>query len=108
MKKKEYIFLSTGYAGGASRFIYDHINHLTKKNKKTILVDDKPFKTFSKIPKKTLVKKIMISRFNFSSNKKLKKLFLNKKNEKIVFLTNYGFIIRYFTFVKHYTTPRFR
>ena len=52
MKKKEYIFLSTGYAGGASRFIYDHINHLTKKNKKTILVDDKPFKTFSKIPKK--------------------------------------------------------
>ncbi len=99
MKKKEYIFLSTGYAGGASRFIYDHINHLTKKNKKTILVDDKPFKTFSKIPKKTLVKKIMISRFNFSSNKKLKKLFLNKKNEKIVFLTNYGFIIRYFNLV---------
>ena len=41
----------------------------------------------------------MISRFNFSSNKKLKKLFLNKKNEKIVFLTNYGFIIRYFNLV---------
>jgi len=99
MKKKEYIFLSTGYSGGASQFIYDHINYLSKMKKRTILVDDEPFKTYPKIPKKTYIKKIKINKFSFTSNKKLKKLISNIKSDKIVFLTNYAFLLRYFSLV---------
>ena len=29
--KSEYIFLSDGYRGGASRFLNDHINYLARK-----------------------------------------------------------------------------
>ena len=58
MNKTEYIFLSNGYVGGASRFIYDHLNYLVKKNKKTILIDDNPYKTYSRIPYNVIVKQI--------------------------------------------------
>ncbi len=108
MSKKEYIFLSTGYAGGASRFIYDHLNYLTKKNKNTVLVDDQPLKTFSKIPQKTSIKKISINKFNSSSNKKLRKLFFKEKNKKIVFLTNYAFIIRYLDIINELNNKKIK
>ncbi len=97
MCKIQYIFISTGYSGGASRFIYDHLNYLSKKNKKTILIDDQPIKTYSKIPNKTIVKKIKINKFDINSNKKLKNLLLNDNTKKIIFLTNYAFLIRYFS-----------
>lgn len=96
MIKKEYFFLSTGYAGGASRFIYDHINFLKKKNKKVILIDDNPYKTFSKISSRIIVKKININNFNVESAKKLENLFLKTETKKIIFLTNYAFFIKYF------------
>ena len=99
MNKKQYIFISTGYMGGASRFIYDHLNYLSKRKKKTILIDDQPFKTYSKIPKKTIVKKIKLSKYNIDSNKKLRDLLLNNSCRKIVFLTNYAFLIRYFSLI---------
>ena len=57
MNKTEYIFLSNGYVGGASRFIYDHLCYLAKKNKKIILIDDDPYKTYSRIPYNVTVKK---------------------------------------------------
>ncbi len=102
MIKKEYIFVSTGYAGGASRFINDHITYLAKKNKKTVLVDDEPSKTFSKIPNRTLIKKVKVNKFNLNSREKLKKLFFDNKAEKIVFLTNYAFLIKYFSLIKEF------
>lgn len=102
MNKKEYFFLSTGYAGGASRFIYDHINFLIKKNKKITLIDDNPYKTFSKIPKKIIIKKIKINSFQNKSNRKLENLFLKTQSEKIIFLTNYAFLIKYFSLINRF------
>lgn len=96
MSEVEYIFLSTGYRGGASTFISDHIKYLSKNNKKIVLVDDIPNVTFSNLPKNTLVKKIKINQFSIISYNKLKKLLFNNKSTKIIFLTNYAFLIRYF------------
>ena len=102
MKKTQFIFISTGYAGGASRFIFDHLNYLSKRNKKTILIDDQPFKTFSKIPNKTIVKKIKVNKFNLNSSKKLESLLLSDNFRKIIFLTNYAFLIRYFSLINQF------
>ena len=108
MIKKEYIFLSNGYIGGASRFIDDHLNFLAKKNKITVLIDDQPNKTFSKIPNKTLVKKVKINKFYFNSNEKLKNLLLNNRTKKIVFLTNYAFLIRYFFLIREFKDKKIK
>lgn len=102
MNKTEYIFLSNGYIGGATRFIYDHLNYLEKKNKKTILIDDNPYKTYSKIPHNTLVKKIEINQYKTESQKKLKNLLLNDNNKKVIFLTNYAFLIKYFFLINKF------
>ena len=72
MIKKEYFFLSTGYTGGASRFIYDHINFLKKKNKKVILIDDNPHKTFSKISSRIIIKKLILIILMLNQLKNLK------------------------------------
>ena len=99
MNKTEYIFLSNGYVGGASRFIYDHLCYLAKKNKKIILIDDNPYKTYSRIPDNVTVKKIEINNFKTKSEKTLSKLFLNDNVKKIIFLTNYAFLIKYFSLI---------
>ena len=101
MDKKKYIFISTGYKGGATRFISDHLKYLTSLNKKTILIDDNPKKTFEKIPKKTLIEKIKINNFSRNSEKKLKKVILDGKGKKIVFLTNFAFLIKYFFLINN-------
>ena len=69
MNKTKYIFLSNGYVGGASRFIYDHVCYLAKKNKKIILADDNPYKTYSRIPYNVIVKKIEINQLKPSQKK---------------------------------------
>ena len=99
MNKTEYIFLSNGYIGGASRFIYDHLCYLAKKNKKIILIDDNPYKTYSRIPYNVKVKKIEINKFRTKSEKKLSNLFLNDNIKKVIFLTNYAFLIKYFSLI---------
>ena len=102
MNKTEYIFLSNGYVGGASRFIYDHLCYLAKKNKKIILIDDDPYKTYPKIPYNVTVKKIEINQFKTNSEKTLSKLFLNDNIKKIIFLTNYAFLIKYFSLINKF------
>ena len=99
MNKTKYIFLSNGYIGGASRFTFDHLCYLAKKKNKTILIDDNPYKTYSTIPHNTLVKKIKTNHFTTESKKELSKLFLNDNIKKIVFLTNYAFLIKYFSLI---------
>ena len=102
MNKTEYVFLSNGYSGGASRFIYDHLCYLAKKNKKIILIDDDPYKTYPKIPYNVTVKKIEINQFKTNSEKALSKLFLNDNIKKIIFLTNYAFLIKYFSLINKF------
>ena len=102
MNKTEYVFLSNGYSGGASRFIYDHLCYLAKKNKKIILIDDDPYKTYPKIPYNVTVKKIEINQFKTNSEKTLSKLFLNDNIKKIIFLTNYAFLIKYFSLINKF------
>ena len=101
MNKTEYIFLSNGYVGGASRFIYDHLCYLAKRKKKTILIDDNPYKTYLRIPHNTQVKKIEINKFKTDSKKKLSNLFLDDKIKKIIFLTNYAFLIKYYFLINN-------
>ena len=96
MKKRQYIFISNGYKGGATRFINDHLKYVSNLNKETILIDDNPNKTFDEIPKSTIKEKIKINYFSLNSEKKLKKIFFKHDGEKIVFLTNYAFFIKYF------------
>ena len=100
MKQKKYYFISNGYKGGASRFIYDHVRYLLNLKKKIILIDDNPIKTFSKFPKKIIIKKIKTSKYNIVSIEKLENLFLKDKCQKIVFLTNYAFLINYFSLIR--------
>ena len=57
-KKIKYVFLSNGYKGGASTFIYDHICYLEALKKKIILIDDNPNNTYDKISKNVEVNKI--------------------------------------------------
>jgi len=100
MKQRKYYFISNGYKGGASRFIYDHIRYLLNLKKKIILIDDNPIKTFSKFSKKIRIKKIKTNKYNIISIEKLERLFLRDRCQKIVFLTNYAFLINYFSLIK--------
>ena len=102
MGETKYIFLSTGYVGGATRFIYDHLVYINKRKQNLTLVDDNPHKTYSKIPSKTNIKKIKINKFSFNSNKKLKDIFFNDSSKKVIFLTNYAFLIKYFFLVNQF------
>lgn len=108
MDKTQYFFLSTGYSGGATRFIYDHLSYLTKKKKKTILIDDQPYKTYSRVPSKTIVKKIRLNKFDISSIYKLKKILFDNKFNKIVFLTNFAFLLRYYFLVTRFNPNKIR
>ena len=100
MKKTKYIFISNGYRGGASNFLIDHVNYLSKKKKNIILIDDNPYKTFGNISNLVKIKKIKTNYFSYKENEKLRKV-LFEKGKKIVFITNYAFLIKYyFLFLK--------
>ena len=100
MEKTKYIFISNGYRGGASNFLIDHVNYLSKRKKNILLIDDNPPKTFGNISNLIKIKKIKTNHFSYIENEKLKKV-LFKKGKKIVFITNYAFLIKYyFLFLK--------
>ncbi len=99
MEKTKYIFISNGYRGGASNFLFDHIKYLSKKKKNIVLIDDAPSKTFMKLPRLVKKKKIKINNFSNKENLKLKKVLFSHGN-KIVFITNYAFLIKYFWLFK--------
>lgn len=100
MNKTNFFFISTGYIGGASKFIYDHLSYLNKKNKEITLIDDDPYKTFPVIPKQIKIKKIKINKYYNVSYQNLKRLILKDNSKKIIFLTNYAFVIRYFFLIQ--------
>ena len=100
MTRTKYIFISNGYRGGASNFLIDHVNYLSKRKKNILLIDDNPLKTFGNISNLIKIKKIKTNHFSYTENEKLKRV-LFKKGKKIVFITNYAFLIKYyFLFVK--------
>ncbi len=102
MKSKEYIFISNGYRGGNITFLEDHILYLTRQKKKIILIDDNPNKTYEKIPSTIKVKKIKTNKFSLDSKKKLSSVFFSKKNKKILFISNFAFLIKYYSLIKQF------
>ena len=71
-----------------------------KKNKKIILIDDNPYKTYPKIPYNVTVKKIEINQYKTNSEKKLSKMFLNDNIKKIIFFNKLCFFNKVFFFNK--------
>ena len=95
--RKEFIFISDGYRGGANTFLYDHMQYLIKKNKKVILIDKNPNKTFEKLNKKILIYKINLRNNISDTVKYLQKIIISKKNKKnYIMITNYAFLILFF------------
>ena len=94
--KTHYIFLSDGYRGGASTFIYDHINYLVKKGKKISLIDKNPKKTYGKLSKN-------IHLYKIDKNKNtINKILNTGNNKKFLFITNYAFLIKYYFILKKF------
>lgn len=92
----KYIFISNGYKGGATKFQEQHMNYLLKKNKKILLIDDNPKKTYENLNNKIEVHKVKINQANKNSKTKLEKIICNNLEKNIIFITNYAFLIKYF------------
>lgn len=95
--KTKYIFISNGYKGGNSTFALNHMIYLNKLKKKIILIDDNPSQTYDLIPKGIKIFKIKNNKFSFDTNAKLKNIIINNLEKKKIFITNYAFIIKYFS-----------
>jgi len=107
MKDQEYIFISNGYRGGNITFLADHILYLTRLKKKITLIDDNPHKTYQKIPNTIKIKKIKTNKFSQDSEKKLFSVFFNKKNKKILFISNFAFLIKYYSLIKKFKKKKY-
>lgn len=94
---REYVFISSGYRGGATKFIEQHIDYLlNNKIKKITLIDDNPLNTYVNFNlKKVNVVKIPINSDLWNSSKKLNLLFKEKSRINI-FISNYAIYIKYF------------
>jgi len=109
MKKKiEYIFLSNGYKGGNITFLEDHIEYLAKLKKKIILIDDNPGITYEKIPESVQVKKIKTNKFTFESKKKLSSVFFKGKEKKVLFISNFAFLIKYYSLIRQFKKKNYK
>ena len=91
------VFISTGYRGGANKYLENNINYLRKKN--LFLVDDNPIKNYKGIKNK----KIDLYKIKPLKEASKLKLFFEKKivNQKIekktlIFFTNYALVITNF------------
>jgi len=94
--RTQYIFLSNGQKGGVATFIKDHINYLSKTKKDLLLIDNNPKKTYENLNKK-------INLYKFDKNKKKLDKILNTGNKKkILFITNYAFLIWYYFILKNF------
>lgn len=92
----EFVFISSGYRGGATRFIEQHVDYLFKNKKKITLIDDNPLKTYANFNlKQVKVIKIPINSDFMSSYEKLN-FFFKKKNKVNIFISNYTIYIKYF------------
>ena len=94
--KKQYIFFSNSQRGGVATFIKDHINYLSKTSKNILLIDDNSSKVYDQLNKN-------ISLYKINKNKKKLNQILNDgKKNKLLFITNYAFLIRYFSILKNF------
>jgi glycosyltransferase involved in cell wall biosynthesis len=94
--RTQYIFLSNGQKGGVATFVNDHINYLSKTKKDLLLIDNNPKKTYENLNKK-------INLYKFDKNKKkLDKILNTGSKKKILFITNYAFLIWYYFILKNF------
>ena len=105
-KKTKYIFISTGYRGGATTFINDHLDYLTKKKKKLVLIDDNPYKTYEKLGKNINTNKINVNKSSLDSKRKIEKILHSSNEKKILFITNYALLIKYFSILKNFRNQK--
>ena len=94
--RTQYIFFSNGQRGGVATFINDHINYLSQTKKDLLLIDDNPKQTYENLNKK-------INFYKFDKNKKkLNKILNSGSKSKILFITNYAFLIWYYFILKNF------
>ena len=92
----KYIFFSNGQKGGVATFINDHMNYLSQTKKDLLLIDNNPNKTYENLNKK-------INLYKFDKNKKkLDKILNTGSKKKILFITNYAFLIWYYFILKNF------
>ena len=106
--KTKYIFISNGYKGGNITFLEDHIEYLAKLKKKIILIDDNPNTTYEKIPKSVQVKKIKTNKFTFETKRKLSSVFFKGKEKKILFISNFAFLIKYYSLIRQFKKKNYK
>ena len=94
--RTQYIFFSNGQKGGVATFINDHINYLSQTKKDLLLIDNNPKKTYE-----NLNKKINLYKFD-KDKKKLDKILNTGNKKKILFITNYAFLIWYYFILKNF------
>ena len=96
LDRTKYIFFSNGQKGGVATFINDHMNYLSQTKKDLLLIDNNPNKTYENLNKK-------INLYKFDKNKKKLDRILNTGNKKkILFITNYAFLIWYYFILKNF------
>ena len=108
MNKKEFIFFNDGYRGGASTFMYDHMNYLVKSNQKVILLDSNPKKTFEKLNKKILFYKLDYKKEKKRIRKLIDKKTKLEKKKIYLIITNYIIFLRYYFFFKKLNKNNFK
>ena len=96
LDRTKYIFFSNGQKGGVATFINDHMNYLSKTKKDLLLIDDNPKQTYE-----NLNKKINLNKFK-KNKKKLDKILNTGNKKKILFITNYAFLIWYYFILKNF------
>ena len=105
-KKTKYIFMSSGYRGGATTFINDHLDYLAKRKKKLVLIDDNPYKTYEKLSKNININKVNVNKSSLDSKKNIEKILYRNNEKKILFITNYAFLIKYYSVLKNFRNKK--
>lgn len=100
INKKEYVFITDGYRGGANTFMNDHMDYLIKKKQKVILIDKNPKKTFESLNPKIRSYKIKFKdKKNLTDN--IKKIIKPNKNKTTyLMITNFAFLVKFYFFFK--------
>ena len=99
-KESKFIFVSDGYKGGATNFLYQHMNYLKSKKKDVILIDDSPAKTYEKLNINIKKYKVKVSTSNYNTKNQIENIIMKNFGNNYIFITNYVFLIKYFFLFK--------
>ena len=102
MDSIKYIFFSNGQKGGVATFFNDHMNYLSQTKKDLLLIDNDPKQTYD-----NLNKKINLNKFK-KNKKKLDKILNTGNKKKILFITNYAFLIWYYFILKNFRKKKIK